>query len=41
MRLDWFAGRELSPLRAWTVERPRHQGRRIADHNPIGVEIAL
>lgn len=40
MRLDWFAGRELSPLRAWTVERPRYQGQRIADHNPIGVEIA-
>lgn len=41
MRLDWFAGREVSPLSTWTVERPRHQGCRIADHNPIGVEIAL
>ena len=41
MRLDWFAGRELSPLRAWTVERPRHCGERIADHNPVGVEISL
>lgn len=41
MRLDWFFGRALSPVRAWTVERPRHRGERIADHNPVGVEIAL
>ena len=41
MRLDWFFGRELTPLRAWTVERPRYRGERIADHNPVGVEIAV
>jgi len=40
MRLDWFAGRGLRPLRAWTVDRPRHRGEHVSDHDPIGVELA-
>jgi endonuclease/exonuclease/phosphatase family metal-dependent hydrolase len=39
LRLDWFAGRGLTPLAATVVERPRWKGERIADHNPILVDL--
>lgn len=41
LRMDWFAGRGVTPAAAWTVSRPRHQGQRVADHDPLGVELAL
>jgi endonuclease/exonuclease/phosphatase family metal-dependent hydrolase len=41
MRLDHFAGRGLQPLAARTIDRPRHDGVRVSDHNPIVVELAL
>lgn len=40
MRVDWFAGRGLEPLRAEVVERPCWHGQRVSDHNPIVLEIA-
>jgi len=40
MRLDWFAGRGLEPLRAEVVDRPLHAGQEPSDHNPIVVEVA-
>ena len=39
MRVDWFAGRGIEPLRAEVVERPEWRGQRISDHNPIVLEI--
>ena len=39
MRVDWFAGRGIQPLRAEVVERPEWRGQRISDHNPIVLEI--
>ncbi|MDB4954962.1 MAG: endonuclease [Myxococcales bacterium] len=39
-RLDWFAGRGLAPLGA-RVERPRPNGARASDHEPISVEIEI
>jgi endonuclease/exonuclease/phosphatase family metal-dependent hydrolase len=41
MRMDWFAGRRLDPLRCRTVERPRYKGMRISDHNPLVVDVRL
>jgi endonuclease/exonuclease/phosphatase family metal-dependent hydrolase len=40
MRVDWFAGRGLQPLRAEVVERPEWRGQRVSDHNPIVLEIS-
>jgi endonuclease/exonuclease/phosphatase family metal-dependent hydrolase len=40
MRVDWFAGRNLEPLRAEVVERPEWRGQLVSDHNPIVLEIA-
>jgi endonuclease/exonuclease/phosphatase family metal-dependent hydrolase len=40
MRVDWFAGRGIEPLRAEVVERPEWKGQPISDHNPIVLEIA-
>jgi endonuclease/exonuclease/phosphatase family metal-dependent hydrolase len=39
MRLDWFAGRGLTPRAADVVERPQAGGEHVADHNPIWVEL--
>jgi endonuclease/exonuclease/phosphatase family metal-dependent hydrolase len=39
MRVDWFAGRGIQPLRAEVVERPEWRGQLISDHNPIVLEI--
>ncbi|MCA9710952.1 MAG: endonuclease/exonuclease/phosphatase family protein, partial [Myxococcales bacterium] len=39
LRLDWFAGRDVEPLQAWTVDRPRYLGAHASDHDPIGVEL--
>jgi hypothetical protein len=41
MRLDWFAGRGLSPLAAHVVARPFWGGEQAADHDPIAVDLAL
>lgn len=40
MRLDWFAGRGLRPVRALVVDGLEHEGEEPSDHNPIVVEIA-
>lgn len=39
MRFDWFAGAGVEPSAAWTVGRPRHRGRHVSDHDPVGVEL--
>lgn len=39
LRLDWFAGRGLKPIRSEVFERPNHEGHRVADHNPMLVEL--
>lgn len=39
-RLDWFAGRGLTPLAA-SVARPRPGGSRASDHEPIVVDVAI
>ncbi len=39
MRLDWFAGRGLQPVRAEVVDCPSHEGVEASDHNPIVVEV--
>jgi endonuclease/exonuclease/phosphatase family metal-dependent hydrolase len=41
-RLDWFAGRNLTPLAA-TVERPRaaSDGRPLSDHSAVFVDVAV
>jgi len=40
LRLDWFAGRGLSPAQADVIERPTAGGRHVADHNPVWVQLA-
>ncbi len=39
LRLDWFAGRGLSPRNADVLERPTAGGEHVADHNPVWVEL--
>jgi len=39
-RVDWFAGRGLVPVAA-SVPRPRPNGARASDHEPIVVDVAL
>jgi endonuclease/exonuclease/phosphatase family metal-dependent hydrolase len=39
LRIDWFAGRGLRPVHATTIERPRYEGRRVSDHNPLVVDL--
>jgi endonuclease/exonuclease/phosphatase family metal-dependent hydrolase len=39
-RLDWFAGRGLSPVRSSVVFQPAGDGRPISDHFPITVDLA-
>jgi hypothetical protein len=41
-RLDWFAGRHLTPVAA-TVERPRPaaDGRPLSDHSAVIVDVAV
>jgi endonuclease/exonuclease/phosphatase family metal-dependent hydrolase len=41
MRLDWFAGRGLSPVEAHVVGRPSRDHEAVADHQPIAVDLAL
>ncbi|MEZ4382234.1 MAG: endonuclease/exonuclease/phosphatase family protein [Nannocystaceae bacterium] len=41
MRLDWFAGRGLTPLRPAVLERPAIDGVLVSDHNPIFVDVEL
>lgn len=42
LRIDWFAGRGLAPLRAGVVQRPRGLGGvSISDHDPLYVRFAL
>ncbi|TPV96486.1 MAG: hypothetical protein B7733_04555 [Myxococcales bacterium FL481] len=41
MRIDWFAGRGLSPRSPWVIELPQHHGVRASDHHPIGVTVDL
>lgn len=41
LRLDWFAGRGLEPIRSEVFERPNHNGARVADHNPMLVELGV
>lgn len=41
MRLDWFAGRGLTPLRPAVLERPSAGGIQVSDHNPIFVDVEL
>jgi endonuclease/exonuclease/phosphatase family metal-dependent hydrolase len=38
-RLDWFAGRHLVPLGAWTVEPRASDGRHASDHAAIVVDV--
>jgi endonuclease/exonuclease/phosphatase family metal-dependent hydrolase len=38
MRIDHFAGRGLSAVRALTLPRARHEGQHVSDHAPIVVE---
>lgn len=39
LRFDWFAGKGVTPTGAYVVERPKWQGMRAADHNPIAVDL--
>jgi hypothetical protein len=41
-RLDWFAGRNVTPVAA-TVERPRAaaDGRPLSDHSAVIVDVAV
>lgn len=39
MRIDWFAGRGLTVRGTATVDRPRHGGTVVSDHNPIRVDL--
>lgn len=41
LRMDWFAGRGLAAQRCRTIERPRHKGSLISDHNPLVVDVGL
>lgn len=41
LRLDWFAGRGITPIGATTVERPRYGGCHVSDHDPITVDVRL
>ncbi len=41
LKVDWFAGRGVTARSATVIERPTHEGQRIADHNPIVVDLAL
>jgi endonuclease/exonuclease/phosphatase family metal-dependent hydrolase len=38
LRMDWFAGRGLRPLRSSVLERPRYQGGHVSDHDPVIVD---
>jgi endonuclease/exonuclease/phosphatase family metal-dependent hydrolase len=40
LRIDWFAGRGLSPAQADVIERPTADGSHVADHNPVWVQLA-
>lgn len=40
-RADWFAGRGLQALDAWTVQRPRVDGLEVSDHSPILLDFRL
>jgi hypothetical protein len=42
IRLDWFAGRNVTPVAA-AVERPRGatDGRPLSDHSAIVVDVAV
>ncbi len=40
LRVDWMAGRELTPLSAAVVERPKDGRHPISDHNPLRVDVA-
>ena len=41
LRLDWLAGRGLSPKQADVIERPTANGRHVADHNPVWVQLGV
>lgn len=41
MRLDWFAGRNLTPMAAHVVPQPPSRGAQASDHDPIVVDVAL
>jgi hypothetical protein len=38
LKMDWLAGRGLQPLERGVVQRPRHRGLHVSDHEPIVVE---
>ncbi len=38
LHIDWFAGRQLRPLRSYMAPRPRESHARASDHAPIAVE---
>lgn len=38
LRLDWFAGRGLRATSSHVIDRPLHEGKRVADHNPMVLE---
>lgn len=40
-RLDWFAGRGVTPVASAVVKSPRIEGQLVSDHSPISVDIAL
>lgn len=39
LRVDWFAGKGLSPRAPQVIERPLADGRIVSDHNPILVDL--
>jgi endonuclease/exonuclease/phosphatase family metal-dependent hydrolase len=41
LRLDWFAGRGLTPTGPGVLERPTWEGQHVSDHNPIWVDLKL
>lgn len=39
LRIDWFAGRALTPRAADVIERPTANGEHVADHNPVWLSL--
>ncbi len=40
LRIDWFAGRGLTPRAADVIERPTANGKHVADHNPVWLRLS-
>ncbi len=41
LKIDWMAGRRLTPLSAVVVDRPAVNDRMVSDHNPVRVDVAV